>query len=105
MIQGRPVTIFAVYDGMWSLHYTVILVAVAVLAVFTIKLIFYLKGLPFLFVAFSVPAIHITPFPYSEVLWNNELSRNQYENNQAHRNIKGPPDMTLHCLSRSVMNL
>jgi hypothetical protein len=92
----RTVAVFALDNHMRRLGNTLVLVGMAVLAVFR-TLVFDLNVIfPFLYIALTIPAIHVTAFMYAEILWDIEKPGNKYKDNKAYDNDQRPEDMVLH---------
>jgi hypothetical protein len=67
MLDSRPMTIFTLNSFMTGGVNLLLLFSMAGLTVF-LSLIFYLKGLPFLLIRLSIPAVHVTSLMDSKIL-------------------------------------
>ncbi len=101
MIDSRTVAILTLDDCMRRVHYTCKLIGMAVFAVI-LSLVFDLNFFPVLYVPFSVPAIHITPFMNAKIMRDIEESYNQEQYDNPDYYKKRPPDMASHSITSSV---
>jgi hypothetical protein len=95
MVDGGPVTVLALDDPVRGLVDTVVLVAVAILAVF-LSLIFYLELFPVFLVALPVPAVHIAAFAYAEILRYVKVARHNGQNDNTDKYEQRTQHMIFH---------
>jgi hypothetical protein len=71
MLKGRSMAVFAFYDFMGGRKDLSLLLGMTVRAIF-FPLVFYLNGLPLLYISRPVPAIHVPSFMDAEISGHHE---------------------------------
>jgi hypothetical protein len=86
MLARRSMAVFALYDLMGGRKDLFFLFGMTVLTVL-LPLIFYLNGLPFLYIARPIPAEHVPPFMDAKILGYHEDpgGQDQGGHNQNHK--------------------
>jgi hypothetical protein len=95
MIDGGTMAVFTLNDPVRGLIDTVVLVGMAILAVF-LSLILHLELLPVLFVVLPMPAIHIATGTDTEVFRDIHHPGQQDQDNDADDHEQRPQNMILH---------
>lgn len=101
MVHSRTVAVLTLDDCMRRLHYACKLIGMAVFAVIP-SLVFDLNFFPVLYVAFSVPAVHITPFMNAKIMRDIEVSYNQDQYDNPDEDKKRPKDMVSHSITSNA---
>jgi len=97
MGEPRAMAVLAHDSGVRRLPEVVIFILVAILAVSGCPVL-DLERLPIRLVSLAVPAVHIAPFPDSEIVRHQEELADQKQADYPEHNIERPPDMTLHLI-------
>jgi len=89
MIDGGTMAVFTLNDPVRGFIDTVVLVGMAILAVF-LPLKFHLDGLPFVRIPRSIPSVHVSRFVDPEIPGNDESPGRKNNPCYRQKQVKGP---------------